>query len=580
MATLKFDKDAVSENIQTLLSTGIGSRSPDGAASFGNVDVELHQQAIGRTGSPISATRPVGLGGGIGSNFNQLEDPDSMGEIEVNNRIGELQAQQFENKARIQESVLKDGVYATSQQQVDILTDAIRLAPSSRRPQLVAALAQANMIRDAALGNAEKRAGIELNKDNNLLNADIARLTARQEALAKASAKTGKEAATTFPDVTINAVLASGLADDPLDANKLLRNSPPATKEMWRQGAIGMTTGKPLEYWSGLIDLGGRKSYQNFLINTVPPDQQDNVRVAINKMDVRMERTRAVVKNTIETSLKNKDTGGALRLQFNQDDEARPRMEQELFDDIMRNGNYAQFSGNVLGASPQDIDQSWFGNNQDDYEIAKTMQEMVNSESTSIEQGYVQAIKGIMETKGISQQRALGIAGKILDNQRVNYNNVNKPLGAGVSQSKFQQMMKALNYKLLTIDKIRTIEVTQGPALVVGGDIAQTENPSFGLDPTDINRALKWVEQQLATSPDLSPGSTPAPTGTPRPGQAGTSGPNPTSRTRATGTPATGGSIQDILEKSLKKPKDAQEQAEQDRLFELFGFSTTPGIRG
>lgn len=556
MATLKFDKDAVSENIQTLLSVGIGTRDPDGQASFGNRDIELHQEAIGRSRSPVGATRPVGLGGGVGSNFNQLEDADRMGEIEINTRIGELQAQQFENKAKIQESVMKDSVYATAQQQVDILTDAIRLAPASKRPELTSALAQANQIRDAALGNAEKRAGIELNKQNNLLNADIARLTARQEALAKEAARVGKQKDTTFPQGTINAVLASGVAKDALDANKFLRSSPPATQEMFRQGAIGLSTGKPLEYWNGLIDAGGRKSYQDFLVNSVPPDQQDNVRVAINKMDERMNKARIAVKQSIDVALKDEDTGGALRLQFNEDDDARARMEAELFDGLMRDGNYAGFSGQILRASPQDIDQSWFGQNQDDYEHAKAMQEMVNPESTSIEMGYAQAIKSIMETRGISQQHALGIAGRILENQRTNYDNVNKPLGAGVSQSKFQETLSALNYKLLTINKLRDVEAEQGPALVVGGDLPA----GSGLDPADINRALNWVKNQALAAP----ATTESRTG----GRTSPAAPNPSART--TGTPDTGGSVQDLLERSVGKPTNSLEEERNKEILRLF----------
>ena len=45
--TIKFDEDAVSENIRNLLAQGVG-KTIDGVPSFNNADIELHQNIIRR----------------------------------------------------------------------------------------------------------------------------------------------------------------------------------------------------------------------------------------------------------------------------------------------------------------------------------------------------------------------------------------------------------------------------------------------------------------------------------------------------------------------------------------------------
>jgi len=489
MATIKFDKDAVSENIRTLISIGIGSTSPDGVPSFGNADVELHQEAINRTGTPISATTPLGQNiSGLGMNFRQLDDPSRQGEDNAVLRIGELQGKKFENQARLEESIRKDIAFSSAQNQVDVLTDALRLMPpGDRKNEVTRGLTQATQIRDKALENATRRASSELNTQNALLDADIARLEAQRVALAERAAKIGKEKDVIFPPTTVNAVISSGVVTSPLDADKFLRSSPDATKEMFRQGGARFNTGKPLEYWDGLIDAGGRTLYQDFLVNSVPLDQQDNMRAAIVKMDETMLRARTAAKDEVDKAIK---AGGTAKLkEFNDNPELRAQEEFKAFDTIMRQTNYNNYQARVLGASPTDIDQSWFGQNQDDYEIAKVIQGMVNPNASSIESAYAAAAKSVMETRGISQQRAVGIVGKMLDNYRSQFNSVHKPLGASVSQQRYDGMLQAFSFNMITIDKIRVDQQEQGPALVVGGDLP----PSPGIKAEDINKVLKAI---------------------------------------------------------------------------------------
>lgn len=493
MATLKFDKDAVSENIRTLISSGIGSTSPDGIPSFGNIDVELHQEAISRTGTPISATRPLGQNtSGLGMNFKQLDNQALAGADNVVLRIGELQGQKFENQAKLEEAVRGDIALSSAQNQVDVLTDAIRLMPpGKRRDEVTRGLAQATQIRDKALENATRRAGSQLNTKNALLDADIARLEAQRVSLAEKEARSGKAKDTVFPPTTANAVVASGVVDNLVDADKFLRSSPPATQEMFRQGGARFNTGKPLEYWDSLIDAGGRTLYQDFLINSVPLDQQDNMRAAIIKMDQTIVSARAAAKASVDKVIKE---GGAEKLkEFNDNKDLRAQEEAQAFDTIMRQTNYNNYQARALGASPTDIDQSWFGQNLDDYEIAKEIQGQVNPNSNSIEQAYSAAAKSIMATRGISQQRAVGIVGKILDNYKSQFNSVNKPLGANVSQQRYDGMLKAFSLNMLTLDKIRAAQETQGPALVVGGDLP----PPSGVGPEDINRVLNTLKRGL-----------------------------------------------------------------------------------
>ena len=201
MAELKFDKDAVSENIRTFLSTGIGSTSPQGTPQFGNRDAELHQEVLARTQTPVSANTPIGANvSGMGQNFRSLDDPEMAGVRDVTIRIGELEGQKFENKAELTSLIQADFGVANSDQQVQILSDAMRMAGDPRKKaKLGQALQSATLIRDQAVEAATLKANAELGRRNALLDADIARLTSRKQSLDEEAIRTGRANKLGFP---------------------------------------------------------------------------------------------------------------------------------------------------------------------------------------------------------------------------------------------------------------------------------------------------------------------------------------------------------------------------------------------
>lgn len=521
MAELKFDKDAVSENIRTFLSTGIGSTSPQGTPQFGNRDVQLHQEVLANTRTPVSSTTPIGENvSGMGLNFRSLDDPELAGVRDVTIRIGELEGQKFENKAELTELVQGDFGVSNAEQQVQILSDAMRLAGDPRKKAKIGqALQSATLIRDQAVEAATGAANAELGKRNALLDADIARLSARKQALDEEAVRAGKANKLGFPPSMLAGVIASGRANNTEEAGAFLKVSPPITVEMWRQGTARFNTGNPLPYWDGLIDAGGRESYQDYIIDQVPDTEKENVAAQIVKMDDRMAKARIAAKASVDATLEGKKAGPR-RFAFQKEPELRAQAEAQAFDTIMREANFTDFQSRLVSASAQDLDQSWFGTNQDDFELAKEMQNMLNPALGSAEMVYAEAAKRMMAARGISQVRALSIAGRIWDNMRNQHDTVNKPLGAGVSQKRYDSMIRTMNSNMFQIDQLKIEAATRaaeaGPALVTGADIPEdTELLSDQL--TDFGSAIN----KLLNAPSATPGPSAIPPGGGR-GQAST----------------------------------------------------------
>lgn len=458
----KFDKDAVSENIRTFLSTGIGSTSPQGTPQFSNRDVQLHQEAIANTQTPISANTPIGGNvSGMGVNFRSLDDPELAGARDVTMRIGELEGQKFENKAELTELIQSDFGVANAEQQVQILSDAMRMAGDPRKKaKLGQALQSATLIRDQAVEAATLKANAELGRRNALLDADIARLTSRKQALDEEAVRTGRANKLAFPPAMTAGVISAGRADTVAGAEAHLKVSPAATVEMWRQGTARFNTGNPLPYWDGLIDAGGREAYQDYIIDQVPDTDKENVANQINKMDDRMAKARVRAKQEVEASLQGKKAGPR-RFEFGKNPELRAQAELQKFDEIMRDANFTDFQDRLISASPQDLDKSWFGTNDEDFELAKQLQGMLQPGLGSAEIVYTEAAKRLMASKGISQTRALGIVGRIWDNMRNQHDIVNKPLGAGVSQKRYDIMERTMNSNMFKIDQIKIDQASQ-----------------------------------------------------------------------------------------------------------------------
>jgi hypothetical protein len=506
MAELKFDKDAVSENIRTFLSTGIGSTSPQGTPQFGNRDVELHQEVLARTQTPVSANTPIGQNiSGMGANFRSLDNPDLAGVRDVTIRIGELEGQKFENKAELTELIQGDFAVSNAEQQVQILSDAMRLAGDPRKKAKIGqALQSATLIRDQAVEAATLKANAKLGKRNALLDADIARLTSRKQALDEEAARVGRTDKLTAPKSMLDGVVASGRAENAAEADKFLKASPPATIEMWRQGTSRFNTGTPLEYWSGLIDAGGRPSYQDYILSQVPDSDRENVAAQITKMDDRMAKARIAAKQTVDASLEGKQAGPR-RFAFQKEPELRAQAEAQAFDTIMREANFKEFQGRLVSASAQDLDKTWFGTNDEDFEIAKQLQSMLNPSLGSAEMVYAEAAKRLGAAQGISENRMIGIVGRIWDNMRNQHDAVNKPLGAGVSQKRYDSMIRTMNSNMFQIDRLK-IEAAaraaeQGPALVTGADIPEGE----GITSEGINESLNAIKSALTPIPGSTP---------------------------------------------------------------------------
>ena len=255
-------------------------------------------------------------------------------------------------------------------------------------------------------------------------------------------------------------IIASGRAENVAEAEAFLKVSPPATVEMWRQGTARFNTGNPLPYWDGLIDAGGRESYQDYIIDQVPDTEKENVAAQINKMDERMAKARVRAKANVEATLQGKKAGPR-RFEFQKKPELRVQAELQEFDTIMREANLTDFQDRLVNASASTLDKRWFGTDDEAFELAKMLQGMLQPGIGNAEMVYSEAAKRLMASQGISQTRALGIVGGIWDNLRSQHDNVNKPLGAGVSQKSYDLMIKTMNANMFKIDQLKVDRASQ-----------------------------------------------------------------------------------------------------------------------
>ncbi len=346
---IEFDSDAVSENVRALLSKGIG-RTEDfpgrisavGVPEFNNDDIRRHQALTGQASPGILGQSPnQGALAITGANFRSLDDTTFNNIQDVQTRIAELQAQQFENDAKLASELQKDPVVSGAQ---SILGSLQMERALTTTPAKFAKLDQQIQRAQVAMDNAMKIAGVrvqgELARRNNLLNADITRLQGRMANLTaldkKASEGQSRGSKLIVPEVMAEIIKdAVPELETDNDVNRWFQGATRETQEMFRKAMQNGPNHMPL--WDPSINAGDRKAYETWLVSKVPEEEKAGVIAQIGITKERMKIMRAKAIEEAELKLKgSSDEDKVFKTQTIQDPDFLARSVEVRFQQLMQ----------------------------------------------------------------------------------------------------------------------------------------------------------------------------------------------------------------------------------------------------
>lgn len=484
MAEITFNKDAVSSNVRTLLSKGIGNRvdnsgrpSATGTPSFTGEDVRKHQALIAGRASPSGIASPdQSSGADIAADFKGLDDQTFNSIQDVNTRIAELQAQQFENDAQLIREMQKDptvagaqSILGSLQMERGLTTNPERFAEIDRN----IAVAQRGM--DQAEAAAAKRVTSELGARNDMLNADIARLQGRLQNLTALDEK--NKAAKAGQDRASKLVVPQGMAEIIKDAvpelitdndvNRWVQIAPKAEIAMYRKALQNGVNYMPL--WDNTITLGDPAGYETFLVQQAPESERAGVIQQINITKARMAVAREQALSAFKlASEADTDEGKLIRQQMIQSDEFGAAQVEANFQQLMQEGNATDFDNQVLGGLIDFIDPK--GYSQGNFERAQELQAKIPQDAISAEQGIVSALKNM----DMTTDEKMTLAAQYMGQQAFRFNTIARFTGSNVPGSFVRNKQNAIILALQNQDMI-----DQQKKMIAG----ETNTPSRFMQP-------------------------------------------------------------------------------------------------
>lgn len=515
---ITFGDDAVSENIRQLLAQGVGTRDERGQASFNNADIELHQNIIRRERglSPISATAPAGATtvNTMALNFDGLNSPGMQGMRDLTMQIGELEGQKLQISSNIALALQNEPSVVMANEAVSALSDELAMVPLDQvdiRAEIEGDLLQATQMAKTATEDALLRAGIDEKKQLKIIDSDIAKLQAQQNVLKLEQEQQEKILARRgFSDVVLRTVVAADLAKDLDQADKLLRTSPPAFQEMTRRISTGINSKNYLEAYDVGIDLGGRPAGEDMIVNGAPPEERENVRVALKQNQARMDKARKESQDEVR-QLSIADP--ALRTQ-----ETKAAKENQIFDGKMRDATFGGYERVLLGTQSDELDASWFNNNQELLDVGKMIMDLIPPDADNMETAFATVGMRLLN-QGVDRTLILRSMGKIIDSRVQSWNETNRYLGINVSREKLKTKTQAITANIFNIDRIRisrnaAMEATQegiGPLGLFGMTEPDAEGSGLGVqtpipeeDREDAEETAADIRRTRFQSPSIA----------------------------------------------------------------------------
>ena len=510
---IQFDQDAVSENIRQLISQGVGRIDETGVPSFNNADIALHQNIIRRERglSPISITEPTGINVNTQAlSFDGLNSPSLQGMRDLTMQIGELEGQKKENSSRLALMLQNEPNVVMSNEAVQALADELSLVPLDQtdiRREIEGDLFQATKLAKTAREDALARAGIDEKKQNNLIDSDIAKLQAQQSVLALEQERQEKILARrAFSDTMLRATVGAGVAKDLDQADKFLRAAPRETQEMVRRVAVGITSKNYIEAYDAGIDLGGRTLGEDMIVNGAPVEEQDNVRVALKQNADRMAIARRQARELVSGEAAVQDP--TLRT----DAKSRAARENQIFDGLMRDATFGGYEGVLLGTSSDELDASWFNNNQELLEVGKMIVDLIPPDADNMETAFATVGERLL-SQGVDRTLVLRSMGKIIDARASSWNTTNRFLGLSVSREKLKTKTQAISATIFNLDRIRTSRLSAANTVAAGSaadigplglfglsELNQTQASGIGL-----NTPIPEIAAEPGSEPDRAP---------------------------------------------------------------------------
>lgn len=471
---LKFDPRTVSENLQKLVSQGIG-RVRGGVPEFNTDDVRRHA-ILTQQSSPLTIPNPLADQANPNAfKFDQLDNPESTGIEKINIRIGELEAKKFETKSRLLQEIDRDTEVAGAKAKLGGLQ--IQRQFSFSRPEVINQIDKEITAAQKELAQAEDNAVGRLTRQFEIeaatFDAEIARLKARQENLVKRQAA-GQADKTDFPRRTIEAVKSGHGFETDEDANKFLKTAPPNVRGMW--GIVATkTSGEQLEYWNPNIDAGDRSAYDRYLLDLAPPDEKAQVLENIKHTKLRMQQARAAAEQNIQNRIKK---GGPEGLLLAKDTDARAVQTQLEFDNIMRQGNQRSFEERTIGSTAESIRPEWY----DDpamYNLAVELHNKIPKDARSLEEGMTVALTEMNLPTSVKSM----LIAEYLAERVTSYNSTNKFTGTHVARQTARDLTEAVTLRMMNVEQVqRSSEqlrqglMRRGPLGLGQGEFTPTEN--------------------------------------------------------------------------------------------------------
>lgn len=462
---IEFDSDAVSVNVRALLSKGIG-RTEDfpgrisavGTPEFNNDDIRRHQALIGQASPGVLGQSPnQGALAITGANFRSLDDTTFNNIQDVQTRIAELQAQKFENDAKLQAELTRDPVVSGAQ---SILGSLQMERALTTTPAKFAKLDQQIQSAQVAMDNAMKIAGVrvegELNRRNNLLNADITRLQGRMANLTaldkKATAGQSRDSKLIVPQVMAEIIKdAVPELESDNDVNRWFQGATAETQEMFRKAMQNGPNHMPL--WDPSINAGDRKAYETWLVSKVPEEEKAGVIAQINITKERMKAMRELAVKEFDTKLKDdSDEAKAFKTRVIQDVDFLPRQVEVRFQQLMQEGNAGDFDTQVIGGMIDFVDPKGFS--PDLFESAQELQAKIPQDAQTAQEGILKALQNMDLSFEDKQRLAAQFIGQqaFRFNQRARFTGSNVP-GALIRNSQNNIILALNNQAMIDAQK-------------------------------------------------------------------------------------------------------------------------------
>jgi len=452
VARLKFDKDAVSENIRRLMSAGVGTMVPSGQGSvpsFTNKDIQVHAESIGRTLGPLGIQEPLGARvDGQGLNFKALDTPELQNIRDITIKIGELEGRQLENDAQLGFMLQTDPAVVSAQSLVNQLSNELAITNTPEGKLVVQAeLVAATKLLNSAMDTGIQKAGIQQKAQNSIIQADIARLSARKQVLVDEQARvdTGKVKEPVAPAIMSDWVMKVDLAKDLKGADKILNAMSPEQFSMVRDQSAAVRNGRPIELWDSRFDVS-RDLAERYILESVPPSDVEATRLSINRINKQIVKATEIASNNVAAAAKVDIT---LR-----DDKAIQRAIFQAIDAEMREATFIAYESRLLALDPNELDPTWFKQGTPQLELAQQVVSLVNSEDPNgAASAYANAANQLLR-RGIDRTLVFDTMRGIMDAERSAWDNINKHVGAEVTNMKYNAMISTLGLKLFNANRL------------------------------------------------------------------------------------------------------------------------------